>query len=287
MIVGLSLQAAQPTENVDSRRLDPVVARERIAAQNGDVLAKCRANDRCLYLDLPKPYPAEDLILDLEKLAEEGRPDAIYRLGVLKIASESTREQGRVQIQQATEKGSPYAQNHWAYICLKEKNDAEAAAEWWRKARENFAALASTGDLDAMYILGAAAPPAEIKDSTDFPPLPKDQSLKWLQRAANGGHLGSIMRLAKSLGEDGASKADQEASWKWYSQAAESGYWRALVDVGVLFEFGFSKYKPSFLGKNHAKAWDAWDRAILIAGDSDFYAALPLSKEELPPHPKK
>jgi TPR repeat protein len=117
--------------------------------------------------------------------------------------------------------------------------------------------------------------------------MPKDQAMKWLQKSATAGHLASIVRLAKSLGEDSASKADQEASWKWYSQAAEAGYWRALVDVGVLFEFGFSKYKPSFLGKNHAKAWDAWDRAIAIAGLSDFYAVLPLSKEELPPRPSK
>ena len=290
LIVGLSVQAAQPTSvpaSAADRQPDPVVQREREAALSLDVLAKCRANDHCLYLDLAKPFPNEELLLDLEKASEDGRADALYRLGAIKLSSDSTREDGLNEIRNAAEKGSPLAQNHWAYILLKEKKDSAGATEWWRKARLTFTASANAGDLDAMYALGASAPPADIKDSTDFPQTPKDQALKWLQRSAAGGNLDAIVKLAKMLGEDSASKSDQEASWKYYCEAAEAGYWRAMADMGILYEFGYSKWKPSLLTKNHTKAWEVWDRAILIAGESDFYGTLPLSKEELPPRPKK
>lgn len=266
---------------------DPVIQREKEIAMTGDVLAKCRANDHCLYLDLPRPFSNEELLPELEKLAATGAPEAVYRLGVVKYAFDGTKAEGRTLLQKAAEQGSAKAQNYWAYICLKEKKDAASAEEWWRKAHLSFARDASGGDLDAMYALGMAAPPAEIKDAPDFPPLPKDEAMRWLERAAAAGHLAASYRLAKIYGEDSATKAQQEDSWKYYLVAVNAGYRKALVEAGLLYEFGFSNWKPSFLKKNHAKAWDVWDQAVAIMGESDFYAALPLSREELPPRPKK
>jgi len=279
------LQAAQG--NPAGSRNDPVVKQERDMGLNGDVLAKCRANDHCMYLELQRPFANEELQPELEKLAAGGSVEAQYRLGVIKLGIDASREEGRALIQKAAEQGSARAQNYWAYICLKDKSDPASAEEWWRKARASFAREATAGDLDAMFMLGISAPPPEIKDVPDFPPLPKDQAMKWLEKAAGAGHLDACFRLAKILGEDSATKASQEESWKWYTKAVDAGYKKALVDVGILYEYGFSKWKPSFLGKNHVKAWEMWDRALLIMGESDFYAGLPLSKEEMPPRTKK
>lgn len=284
LITATSLLGSQ---DIPATQPDPVVQREREIALVSDALAKCRANDHCLYLDLPRPFTDAELQPDLEKLAAAGSAEARYRLGVIKYSFTVTKEEGRALIQKAAEQGSARAQNYWAYICLKDKGDSASAEEWWRKAHGSFAQEAATGDLDAMYALGMAAPPAEIKDVPDFPPLPKDQAIKWLEKAAAAGHLASSYRLAKIYGEDSARKASQEESWKWFTQAAAAGYRKALVDVGIYYEYGYSNWKPSFLGKNHAKAWENWDKALAIMGESDFYAALPLSKEELPPRPKK
>lgn len=262
---------------------DPVVRREKEIALTGDVLAKCKANDHCLYLDLPRPFSNEVLLPELERLAATGSPEAAYRLGVIKYAFDGTKPEGRALLQKAAELGSAKAQNYWAYICLKEKKDTASAEEWWRKAHLSFARDASGGDLDAMYALGMAAPPAEIKDVPDFPPLPRDQAIKWLEQAAAAGHLAASYRLARIYGEDRATKAQQEESWKYYTVVVKAGYRKALVEVGLLYEFGYSNYKPSFLKKNHEKAWSVWDQALAIMGEADFFAALPLSREEMPP----
>jgi len=280
----LPLNAAQ---DAIANTRDPVVKQERDLGLNGDVLIKCRANDRCTYLDLQRPFSNEELQPELEKMAATGNPEATFRLGVIKYGIEPSKDVGRTLIQKAATAGSARAQNYWAYICLRDKNDPVSAEEWWRKARASFARDAGTGDLDAMFLLGIAAPPPEVKDIQDFPPLAKDQAMKWLEAAAKAGHLDACFRLAKLLGEDAASKASQEESWKWYIKAVDAGYKKALVDVGILYEYGYSKWKPAYLGKNHLKAWEMWDRAILIMGESEFYAALPLSKEELPPRSKK
>jgi TPR repeat protein len=282
----LTAAVAVSAAQVSAGSMDPVVKAEREGAINKDALAKLRANDRCLYLELPRPFPVDELVAELEKLVAAGNPEAIYRLGVIKYEAAATRSEGQPLIQKAAEQGLGRAQNYWAYICLKDKKDPASAEEWWRKTHASLAKDAEKGDLDAMFILGVSAPPAEIKDDPDFPPVQKDKAMKWLEKAAAAGHLGACFRLAKFLGEDSASKSAQEESWKWYNQAAGANYRKALVDMGIIYEYGYSKWKPSYLGKNHAKAWEMWDKAIAIMGENEFYGVLPLSREELPPRGK-
>ncbi|MBI3736071.1 SEL1-like repeat protein, partial [Candidatus Sumerlaeota bacterium] len=215
-------------------------AREFLARGEGtgDPVAKmmlARARDRGLY-GLPRdPDSAAKLAADsssnLEKLARNNDPDAMYLLG-------AAREHGLGQTQdpsdaarwyrRAADSGHPEAMKSlgWMYDSGSGvAKDPREAVNWYKKGAEK-------GNLAAMHNLAVSY---EEGTGVESDPV---QAAQWYRRAAEMGEPSAMFNLAECYASgSGVPQSDSQAL-DWYRKAADAGDASAMTNLGWIYETG-------------------------------------------------
>ena len=233
---------------------------------------------------------------DLRPLAEEGRVEAEFQLGVMYFLGVGVPQDVVEAVkwyQKAAEQGHVVAQ---VMVALQHETmrDHAEAAKWYRKA-------ADQGNADAQYSLGVLydrgqGVPQDDAEAVRLYHLAAEQgladaqlnlgvmyslgqgaaqddaeALKWFRKAGEQGHaeaqnvLGWIYRKGKGVPYEYAEAA------KWYRLAADQGHAEAQFNLGVMYHMGHGVPKDSVeaykwyeLGASHYPPGDARDMAAKL-----------------------
>jgi hypothetical protein len=108
--------------------------------------------------------------------------------------------------------------------------DRVQATEWYRKAAEQ-------GYAEAQFALGWMYYKRDVM-GIDHDPESTSLSFYWRKRAADQGHEGAALLLARMLAEGVGTNEDEGEAAKWYRKAAELGNPLAQFELGAIYEYG-------------------------------------------------
>lgn len=294
LIVGMSsslaIQAQQSARAISA----PTFLKQAIDRGNqGDVFDKLRANERAKFLHRPAPFPMEEAVLNekMNKMATAKDPRAMAYLGLRGFEDyghPEKRDHAKDLLRQAAEIGSTSAQLKWAHIVWAEKQDSKEATYWWNSAYQIIEKQAQQGDLDSMFELGNYRLPPGVSTGNQNA-FSQETTRSWLRKAAEMGHVEAASMLGHVLELTGQNEEDRREAWRWMSMAAEAGDVASMVAMGRHYA---TKSKGTswfgFVDNDPVKAWQWWDRAAALIGESEVGEYLADLREGglLPPRPK-
>jgi TPR repeat protein len=108
----------------------------------------------------------------------------------------------------------------------------ELAAQWYRKARDGYLALANRGNFDAMSALVVLYGQGRGVE--------KDQAeaYRWLHRAAEIGYDKAQFMLANAYENGLGVDRDEKKALSWYKRAAAVNFLPAMIALGAIYEQG-------------------------------------------------
>jgi len=169
----------------------------------------------------------------LEIAAESGDVEAMYYLGEAnRLLSRGLSQAALDWYRQAAQHGDPHAMLRLfdGGACKLGDVCPENGDDWPQVAFELTLPKAEEGDLEAMAALYDIY--YYVKDPDE------DEAMKWLQRAAEAGHVESMNLLgeiARNDEEGHASDTERlEAAEPWFRKAAEAGYAPAMNNLSVV-----------------------------------------------------
>lgn len=274
---------------------------------NGDVFAMIKANNWAPGLPTRYVFPRALIMQKLEILVKRDDPRAMRELAhelnanwqqyTLANADPKCKEdelRSQALIERAANLGDPGAMVEFAHHLWGKDHKSKEAVQWLLKYREIQEAKAKTGDLDAMYALGAFGFPTDCAIEMNIRRKFSEEGLQWERKAAELGHT----TAAYQLGLDLQGRNTREAV-QWIERAANQGHWMAMVQMGKFYAFGFwnevgqavvnPEKRPDLVPKcNPAKAWEWWDKAIALVGEESVMEMVnPSGETELPLRPEK
>ncbi len=192
---------------------------------------------------------------DLRTRAENGEPEAQYRLGVNYFEGGETYPRDDAQavgwFRKAAEQGHPGGQFHLGFMTLTGKGvaqDPDFAARMVRKAAEQ-------GHADAQYFL------ARLHDTGRGVPRDKAASFKWLRRAAEQGHSLAQFLLGFRYITGSGIEEDAQQGLAWGVKSARQGQLIAIVILGKLYA-GDSGFTAKY--QDYVTAYKYYDAALVV-----------------------
>lgn len=238
-----------------------------------------------LYLDGKGVKKDEVKAFNLfQKVAESGKPDAMYFMGMMYLHGEGTQQvvyKGINWLEKSAELGNVDAMKTLGDIYrngdFDVTADATVAFKWYKKAAE-------AGDAKAMKVVGI------MYDSGEGVAQNENQAMEWYKKAADLGNTIAMLNLAYNyefakndrdtakkylkkavdLGEKRAlkylgdlyrksgdysdSQADYQTAWRYYTQSANEGNVDAMYNLGVMYDEGHGVAKNEE-NKNYVIEW--------------------------------
>jgi TPR repeat protein len=190
-----------------------------------------------LFLPLPpiadaqsehvSPMKTAETQAELERAAESGNAEAMYKLGLVadaKVDHVTAAE----WYTKAVQVGHVKAMTHLGFLLANGRGvptDDVRAAELYRKAAE-------AGDADAMSNLGL------MYSAGRGVPKSEPDAVTWYRRAADAGSATAMFNLGSLAGQGkGLPKSDSEAV-RWYQLAADRGNTAAMSNLGYALSHG-------------------------------------------------
>ena len=169
----------------------------------------------------------------LEQAAEAGDVEAMYYLGEVNRLRHMGMNQAALEwYHQAAQHGDPHAMLRLFDGGACELGDVcpENGDDWPQEALELTLPKAEAGDAEAM---------AELYDIYYYVKEPdEDEAMKWLQRAAEAGHVESMNLLGEIARNDEECYPNEterlEAAEPWFRKAAEAGYAPAMNNIAAV-----------------------------------------------------
>ena len=208
---------------LDSENPNPEMIRKiKTAAENGNPDAQYRLGN-CYYL-----ADAEKAVKWYEKAAEQGHAEAQYRLGKYYWNGEEAIK----WYEKAAEQGHAEAQyqlGEFYYFGDGVEEDQEEAVKWYKKAGEQ-------GHAKAQYQLGECY-------YLDGVEKDQEEAVKWLKKAAEQGEFNSQLLLGDCYYTGNGVEGDEKEAVKWYKKSAEQGHQTAQYRLGICYNFGYGVEK--------------------------------------------
>ena len=169
------------------------------------------------------------------------------------------------------------------------QQDAKESQHWHAKAVEGFEARANQGDVEAMYLAGMwnggrtgdSQPSRQGTHTSEY----------WLRMAAEKGHIPAAAALGSLLTDSTRrTEEEQREAWKWLHAAGNAGEPYSMIKIGRTYATkGGQGAFSGFIHYDAAKAWQWWDRAKALIGETELGELIADFAEggTLPPRPKK
>jgi TPR repeat protein/uncharacterized membrane protein YhaH (DUF805 family) len=176
------------------------------------------------------------ILLSSEKLAEQGDPDAQYKLGVMYADGQGVvkNEHTAVQwFQKAAEQNNASAQNALGYMYDNGRSvikNERTAVEWYQKAADQGFANAQY-NLGFMYANGRGV----VKNERT--------AIQWFQKAADQGYAEAQYNLGIMYDNGRGVIKNERTAVEWYQKAADQGIAVAQNALGYMYDNGRSVIK--------------------------------------------
>ncbi len=205
-------------------------------------------------------------LVQLKKAAESGDPKAMYQLGI----NADDPKEAALWTHKSAEAGYGLAMVTVADLQFRTRSrdrqlpqeERKSAAASYRlaveKAFPKVLEWANRGDLESMCSIGTGG-------YTHYDLTSPEEEMKWLRRAAEGGHPIATLRLGEILLLDTSDTLKAEG-FRWIRKSADGGDFHAMLEMARKYTHGF----PSIgLVPDPDKAMVWINKAIAISGEPE------------------